>query len=172
MALRFTLDPELTPGLRDQLVSLWTDVTNAGGAVGFVAPVGRADVAPEAERRYAALSEGRAHMVAGFAGDRLAATAFLTFNTHRLMRHWALLYTVMIDPSLQGRGHGAELMRAAERTGRDLGLEGLKLTCRGGMGLERFYASAGYKEVGRVPAAIRVAPGDDRDDITMWLPLT
>ncbi|MDX3237646.1 GNAT family N-acetyltransferase [Streptomyces sp. ME03-5709C] len=172
MALRFTLDPELTPALRDQLVSLWTDVTNAGGAVGFVAPVGRADVALEAERHYAALSEGRAHMVAGFAGDRLAAATFLTFNTHRLMRHWAWLYTVMVDPSLQGRGYGARLLQAAERAGRDLGLEGLKLTCRGGMGLERFYTSAGYEEVGRVPAAIRVAAGDDRDDITMWRPLT
>jgi GNAT superfamily N-acetyltransferase len=172
MALRFTLDPELTPELRGQLVSLWTDVTNAGGAVGFVAPVGRGDVAPEAERHYTALSEGRAHMVAGFDGDRLAASTFLTFNTHRLMRHWAWLYTVMVDPALQGRGHGAELLQAAEGVGRDLGLEGLKLTCRSGMGLERFYASAGYKEVGRVPAAIRVAAGDDRDDITMWLPLT
>ncbi|NEE33044.1 GNAT family N-acetyltransferase, partial [Streptomyces sp. SID7982] len=29
----------------------------------------------------------------------------------------------------------------------------------------------GYKEVGRVPDAIRVAPGDDRDDIIMLLPL-
>ena len=29
----------------------------------------------------------------------------------------------------------------------------------------------GCKEVGRVPVAIRVAPGDDRDDITMWLAL-
>ena len=106
MALRFTLDPELTPALRDQILSLWTDVSNAGGAVGFVAPVGRADVALEAERHYAALSEGRAHMVAGFAGDRLAAATFLTFNTHRLMRHWAWLYTVMVDPSLQGRGYG------------------------------------------------------------------
>ena len=29
----------------------------------------------------------------------------------------------------------------------------------------------GYQEVGRVPAAIRVAPGNDRDDITLLLPL-
>lgn len=34
------------------------------------------------------------------------------------------------------------------------------------------YAFCGYREVGRVPGAIRVAPGDDRDDVSMLLPLT
>lgn len=51
------------------------------------------------------------------------------------------------------------------------GIEAVRLGCRGGLGLEHFYAACGYKEVGRVPGAIRVAPGDDRDDITMLLPL-
>ncbi|MFJ4850934.1 MULTISPECIES: GNAT family N-acetyltransferase [unclassified Streptomyces] len=171
MALRFTLDPELTADLRSQLVTLWTDVTNAGGAVGFVAPVTAADVAPQAEGRCEAISGGRAHLIAGFEDGRLAATAFLTLNTHRLMGHWAWLYTVMVDPAHQGRGHGADLLREAERAARELGLEGLRLTCRSGMGLDRFYASVGYKEVGRTPGAIRIAAGDDRDEITMWLPL-
>lgn len=51
------------------------------------------------------------------------------------------------------------------------GIDAIRLGCRGGLGLEHFYASCGYKEVGRVPGALRVAPGDDRDDITMLLPL-
>ncbi|MFE2364891.1 GNAT family N-acetyltransferase, partial [Streptomyces virginiae] len=51
------------------------------------------------------------------------------------------------------------------------GIDAIRLTCRGGLGLEHFYSSCGYKEVGRVPGAVRVAPGDDRDDITMLLPL-
>ena len=38
-------------------------------------------------------------------------------------------------------------------------------------GRGRFYGRCGYKEVGRVPGAIRVAPGDDRDDIYMLLTL-
>ena len=46
-----------------------------------------------------------------------------------------------------------------------------RLGVRGGEGTERFYETVGFKEVGRVPAAIRVAPDDHRDDITMWLPL-
>lgn len=38
MTLHFALDPELTPELRAEIVTLWTDATNAGGAVGFVPP--------------------------------------------------------------------------------------------------------------------------------------
>lgn len=35
------------------------------------------------------------------------------------------------------------------------------------MGTEEFYARCGYREVGRIEGAIRVAPGGDRDDILM-----
>ncbi|MFJ8010419.1 GNAT family N-acetyltransferase [Streptomyces fagopyri] len=175
MPLTFTLfteDTKPTPALPDQLLALWTDVSNAGGAVGFVPPVTPADIRPRAEAHLSAMAEGRTRLLAAFTTDgRLAATAFLSFNDHPLMRHWAWLYTVMVDPALQGRGYGAELLREAERQARDLGLDALRLTCRGGEGLERFYASCGYKEVGRVPEAIRVAPGDDRDDVVMLLPL-
>lgn len=168
----FTEDTKPPPALPDQLLTLWTDVTNAGGAVGFVPPVTPADIRPRAEAHLGAVAEGRTRLLAAFTADgRLAATAFLSFNDHPLMRHWAWLYTVMVDPALQGRGYGAELLQEAERQARDLGLDALRLTCRGGEGLERFYASCGYKEVGRVPEAIRVAPGDDRDDISMLLPL-
>lgn len=88
-----------------------------------------------------------------------------------LMQHWRMLKRVMVAPACQGLGYGAELMAEAERIARGWGLAGLQLTARGGMGLEKFYGRCGYTEVGRVPGAIRVAPGDDRDDITFWLDL-
>ncbi|MYS93450.1 MULTISPECIES: GNAT family N-acetyltransferase [Streptomyces] len=172
MPLTFTLDPAVTPALRDGLLDLWTDVSNAGGAVGFVPPVTREDVRPELLRHFAAMSEGRARLLAGHDEEgRVAATAFLTFNTHHLMTHWLWLYTVMVHPRHQGKGYGRDLLAAAEEAARGLGFEAIRLTCRGGLGLERFYASCGYKEVGRVPGAIRVGPGDDRDDVFMLLPL-
>ncbi|MCL2734015.1 MAG: GNAT family N-acetyltransferase, partial [Actinomycetia bacterium] len=103
---------------------------------------------------------------------RIAATAFLTYNDHRLMRHWMWLYTVMVHPRHQGSGYGRTLMDAVERAARTFpGIEAIRLTCRGGTGVDRFYGGCGYKEVGRVPGAIRVAPGDDRDDIAMMLTL-
>jgi len=172
--LTFALDPEPTPALLDQLTGLWTDVSNSGGAVGFAdLPVALETVRPEAERYATALAEGRSRLLGGLGeDDRLAATAFFTFNTHRLQRHWCWLNTVMVHPSLQGGGHGRTLLAEAERHARGLGLEALRLTCRGGMGLEDFYARCGYKEVGRVPGGLRVDAGDYRDDVMMWLPLT
>ncbi|MER5716924.1 GNAT family N-acetyltransferase [Streptomyces sp. NPDC002132] len=173
MPLTFTLDPAVTPDLRDGVLDLWTDVSNAGGAVGFVAPVSREAIRPELVRALAQIAEGRTRLLVGHdESGRVAATAFITFNTHRLMTHWVWLYTVMVHPEHQGKGHGRDLLAAAAEAARGFdGVEAIRLSCRGGLGLEDFYASCGYKEVGRVPGAIRVAPGDDRDDITLLLPL-
>ncbi|MGI5137899.1 MULTISPECIES: N-acetyltransferase family protein [unclassified Streptomyces] len=173
MPLTFVFDPAMTPELRDGVLDLWTDVSNAGGAVGFVAPVTREEIRPESLKHLAAMSEGRTRLLVGHDEDgRVAATTFLTFNTHRLMKHWLWLYTVMVHPRHQGKGYGRDLLAAAADAARGIeGIEAVRLTCRGGLGLENFYGSCGYKEVGRVPDAIRVAPGDDRDDITMLLHL-
>ncbi|MCF6524699.1 GNAT family N-acetyltransferase [Streptomyces sp. JJ36] len=168
----YELDPVPTPELRDQLLRLWTDVSNAGGSVGFVPPVTPEDVRPELLGRLRAMAEGRSRLLTGRDGDRVVATAFLTLNTHRLMRHWVWLSTVMVEPARQGTGVGRELMAAAAEAARGLeGVRGIRLTLRAGGGLERFYASCGYQEAGRVPDAIRVAEGSYRDEVTMWLPL-
>ncbi|MFD5097712.1 GNAT family N-acetyltransferase [Streptomyces albidochromogenes] len=173
MALTFALDPRIGPGLRDGVLALWADVSNAGGAVGFVPPVTVDDIRPEWVKHLAAMSDGRTRLLVGYDEEgAVAATVFITYNTHRLMRHWVWLYTVMVHPSHQGKGYGRDLMAAAEDAVRGFGgIDAIRLTCRGGTGVDRFYASCGYKEVGRVPGAIRVAPGDDRDDIVMLLPL-
>lgn len=55
MTLHFTLDPEPTAGLRAEIITLWTDVSNAGGAVGFVPPVTEERVRPTAEQQLAGL---------------------------------------------------------------------------------------------------------------------
>ncbi|MFC9504889.1 GNAT family N-acetyltransferase [Streptomyces sp. NPDC057002] len=173
MPLTFTLDPAVTPDLRDGILDLWADVSNAGGAVGFVPPVVREDIRPSLLKHFASMAEGKVRLLVGHDEEgRVAATAFLTLNTHHLMTHWLWLYTVMVHPRHQGKGYGRDLLGAAAEAARGLdGIGAIRLTCRGGIGLERFYESCGYKEVGRIPGAIRVAPGDDRDDVIMLLPL-
>ncbi|MEU1847750.1 GNAT family N-acetyltransferase [Streptomyces sp. NPDC019990] len=173
MPLTFTLDPAVTPGLRDGLLDLWADVSDAGGAVGFVPPVTREDIRTALLQYFTLMSEDKGRLLVGHDEEgRVAATAFLALNTHRLSAHWLWLYTVMVHPRHQGKGYGRELLTAAADVARDLeGIEAIRLSCRGGIGLERFYESCGYKEVGRIPGAIRVAPGDDRDDVIMLLPL-
>ncbi|MET9496631.1 GNAT family N-acetyltransferase [Streptomyces sp. NPDC006552] len=171
--LTLTLDPVLDPGLVDGVLSLWADVTNAGGAVGFVPPVTPDDIRPALDTHLTAIAAGRTRLLVARDGDgAVAATAFLVPSPHRLMRHHLWLYTVMVHPRHQGKGYGRALMSAAEEAARGFeGVEALRLTCRGGTGADSFYAACGYQEVGRIPGAIRVAPGDDRDDIHMMLPL-
>ncbi|MFK3980019.1 GNAT family N-acetyltransferase [Micromonospora sp. NPDC050397] len=172
MTLRFVFDPELTPELRQQLVTLWTVVTNAGGAVGFVAPVTEELVRPLAEAAFAGIADGPDRLLVGYTDENRPA-AFLIFTSNRfaLKEHWQVLKRVMVHPGLQGTGNGVALMAEAERLGRKLGLEALQVTVRGGLNLERFYQRCGYREVGRLPGALRLAPDDDRDEILMWLPL-
>lgn len=172
MALRFVLDPDLTPELRKDIVALWVDVVNAGGAVGFVAPVTAAEVRTIADPTLAAIADGLDRLLLGYAGDRLVAMAIFTDNRFHQKTHYRVLTRVMVHPDCQGEGYGVELTRAAERIGRQWGLAALHITVRDGVGLDRFYRRLGYREVGRLPGALRVAAGDDRDELHMWLDLS
>ncbi|NUP50971.1 MAG: GNAT family N-acetyltransferase [Catenulispora sp.] len=170
MALTFRVHTEIPDDLREQLVDMWVEATNAGGAVGFVAPVERAAVDAHAFR---AFGVGLDLLLVG-SDEHGEPAAFLVVTDHRfaLMDHARLLKTVVVHPKHQGRGHGAELMREAERVARTLdGVELLTLTCRGGLGLEGFYAKCGYTEVGRIPRMLRVGADDYRDEIHMALSL-
>ncbi|MBB2909269.1 GNAT superfamily N-acetyltransferase [Streptosporangium becharense] len=165
--LSFVVDPELTGALTDELIDCWTDVTNAGGSVGFVPPVTPDDIRPTAVRSFAACGETD-HLLVGFTPEgRVACWLILGDTGSPLRAHWRWVLRVMVHPKHQGRGYGALLLRAADDAARGLGAEALHLTVRGGTGTDGFYARLGYTEVGRIPKAIRPTPGDDRDEIYM-----
>lgn len=172
MGVVFEVDPKLTGELREQVTELWAEVVNSGGAVGFLPPVTAADVRPTAELAFDAVESGRDRLVVGTDQGRLVALLFVVGSAHLLKGHWRTLARVMVMPGSQGRGYGAALMREAERVAREAGLTGLHVLVRSGMGTEDFYAKLGYREVGRLPGALRVAVGDDRDEISMWLSLS
>ncbi|WP_407663347.1 GNAT family N-acetyltransferase [Micromonospora musae] len=172
VSLRFVLDPELTPELREQIVMLWADVSNAGGAVGFVPPVTTADVRALADPTFAGITGGPDRLLLGYEGERLVAALIFADNRFTLKAHWCVLKRVMVHPDTQGKGYGSELMREAERIGRTLGFEALHVTLRDGLGLDHFYGRLGYREIGRLPRALRVTSGDDRDEVLMWLDLS
>jgi GNAT superfamily N-acetyltransferase len=171
MGLSFELDPPLTPDLRAAILALWVEVTNAGGAVGFVPPVTADDVRPIADATLDAVAAGPDHLLAGFDDDALVALLFIVDNRHALKDHWRVLKRVMVAPASQGRGYGVAIMREAADVAQKMGLAALQLTVRGGTGTEAFYTRLGYSQVGRVPGALRIAAGDDRDEIIMWLDL-
>lgn len=184
MTLEFVADPELTDLLQAEIVACWTDVTNAGGAVGFVPPVSMDDVQLTAREQFAGVLAGRDRLVLGreTEGERaggLAAVAFLVGNTFAFTAHWQTVKRVMVHPDFQGRGHGYRLMAELAAVAREAGVEQLHLDCRGGTGNELFYKKCGYNEIGRIHKGLKLPerPGDEpgatpyRDLILMALEL-
>lgn len=165
---RFELDP--TPfdeGFVDDVVALWTDVSNAGGAVGFVPPVESADVEPLARATLRAVEEGPDHLVTARVDGELAGLAFLVHRPGALFRHWATVKRLQVHPHRQGTGLGGRLLVAVHDAARSLGLEHVRLSVRGGTGTEGFYLQYGWEEIVRIPRSIRVADDDIRDEL--WL---
>jgi len=172
MELEFTVDPPLTDKLRAEVVACWTDVSNAGGAVGFLPPVTMDDVEPVAAKSFTGVAAGGDRLIVGRAPTadgpgRLAAVAFITDDQFQLTEHWRTVKRVMVHPDFQGYGLGARLMAEVERVGRAMGLEQLVLDCRGGTGNDEFYKKCGYSEFGRLRGGLKLAADDYRDRILM-----
>ena len=104
---------------------------------------------------------GRQHLVA--AGD-LDGVVFLRPGTDPRTAHRADVLRLMVHPAGQGRGLGRRLLEAAADHARALGLEQLLLSARGGTTLPAFYARLGWTPVGVFPGALRLGPGDLRDE--------
>ncbi|MGW1278905.1 GNAT family N-acetyltransferase [Streptomyces tsukubensis] len=116
-------------------------------------------LAPDASRIITATIDGE---LAGWLNVRR--------DRFELIAHWGTVHHVQTRPAIRGLGVGGALMEEARRVARDeMALEQLHLAARGGVGLEGFYGRLGWKEVGRWPGALRLAAGDDRDEILMIL---
>ncbi|CAA9280867.1 MAG: Acetyltransferase [uncultured Blastococcus sp.] len=154
-------------GLRRALLACWTDVSNAGGAVGFVPPVTEDDIAPVLDRLLEGVHSGRDVLCLLTVDGATAGFATLVGSSLPLRRHWATVLRVQVHPFRQGQGLGRVLMDGVHGIARSRGWEFLYLSARGGTGVDAFYRGLGYAEIGRLPGAIRVAPGDDRDEILL-----
>lgn len=151
-------------------MEVWVDVSNAGGAVGFAPPppsVTYEDVRPVADVALRTVREGRDHVVVAFDDASIVGFAFLEHRPGPLFRHWATVKRLQVHPTLRGRGIGTALLRACHEFGRELGLEALHLTVRGGTGTEVFYEAHGYEPIATIPRAIMLSPGDVRSELYM-----
>ncbi|MEW2416055.1 GNAT family N-acetyltransferase [Streptomyces sp. NPDC046866] len=174
--VQLTRPEGVPPGLRAQLADCWAAVVNAGGAViapGLpMPPVRPADAAPVVERLVRGLDPVRSRLLVARSGGAPAGWLVLHRDPHPLIAHCGVVNHVQTHPRFRGRGIGTALMTGVAAVARDgMGLERLQLSARSGCGLEDFYRRLGWVEVGRWPGALRVAPGDDRDDVLMGLAL-
>lgn len=148
-------------------------MSNAGGAVGLpFLPVGYDEVVSVAEVLIAGLDPQRSRLLLATVGGELAGWLNIRRDPLPLVAHWGTVHHVQTHLAHRGTGVGAALMHRARDTAQaDMGLEQLRLAARAGVGLENFYRRLGWKEIGRWPGALRLAPGDDRDEILMALTL-
>ncbi|WP_371651842.1 GNAT family N-acetyltransferase [Streptomyces mirabilis] len=166
-----TAPGEVTPELRQALIGCWIEVTNAGGAAGFpFPPIDASQAAPAVDSLIEGLVPETSRLVVASINGNLAGWLNVRRDPFEVISHWGTLHHVQTRTGLRGRGFGAALMNHVRDIARDeMGLEQLHLAARGGVGLEDFYGRLGWKEIGRWPGALRLAPGDDRDEILMIL---
>ncbi|MCX5400673.1 GNAT family N-acetyltransferase [Streptomyces sp. NBC_00102] len=162
---------EVSSDLRRQLVSCWIAVTNIGGAAGFpFPPVRDDDVEPAVDDLLGHLDPSRSRLLVARFGEDVAGWVLLRHDPFRLVAHWGSVHHLQTHPDFRGRGVGSALMRELRTVARDeLGLEQLRLAARGKEGLEDFYGHLGWREAGRWPGALRLAPDDTRDEVLMLL---
>jgi len=157
----------LDPALRSDLLDTWVAVTDAGGSVGFTAPAPVPEIAAMLDASLARVAAGEDALGVLRDGQRGVGMGLLVAGPGALTRHWRTVLRVMVHPDHQGSGAGLLLMHGLHHAAQRLGLEQLQLTVRGGEELEQFYERLGYTIVGRHPGAVRVSPGDDRDEIML-----
>ena len=169
--IQLTDPDDADPAVREELTACWVAVTNAGGAAGFpFPPVSADDVAPAVDALAARLDPGRTRILLARADGALAGWVVLSRDPSPLVAHWGTVNHLQTQPALRGRGIGSALMHRLRDVARDeMGLEQLHLAARGGTGLEDFYTRLGWKETGRWPGKLRLAPDDTRDEILMIL---
>jgi GNAT superfamily N-acetyltransferase len=173
---RFTRPSDVDGSLRGELAGCWAAVVDAGGAVippdCPPPPVTPAALRPAVDRLVESLAPEHGILLTATLDSTLAGWLVLRREAHPLEAHCGVVNHVQTRVGLRGRGVGAALMRRVRHVAQeDMGLDRLKLSVRAGLGLEHFYRKAGWTEVGRWPGALRLAPGDDRDEILMSLAL-
>lgn len=160
------------PAVCRQLLQCWQEVSNAGGAVGFpFPPVSEEQVLVALDAMIQSLDEPANRLLLATINGKLAGWLFLAGNANELTAHWARVLRVQTALNFRNRGVGRALMDEVARAAtEDLALEQLHLELRSGMGLENFYNSCGWQEIGRWPKALRF-PDSDQDEVLMALPL-
>jgi GNAT superfamily N-acetyltransferase len=152
------------------LVSLWHQVAQAGGVVGFADSVDRAEVARLVAPMVDDLRTGRALAVAADQGRRLVGAALLHPGPGT-RAHTGHLDVLMVEPALTGCGLGRELLTALLHGARDRGLDRVGVEFARDDRVQRFFQRFGFEVWGRRPGWQRTAPGLDRDEIVMGVML-
>jgi len=148
------------------LVTLWQQVAEAGGPVGFALPVVRADIAARAAALVDEVRSGRLLGVAANRARRLVGAGFLRPG-RGVQQHTGRIELVLVGPDQQRAGLGDRLMTELLDRARDRGLRRLEVAIPDGAGLAGFFGRFGFAEWGRRPGWIIMSADDERDEVVL-----
>lgn len=148
------------------LVTLWHQVAQAGGVVGFAKEVDRADIARSAVPMVEDLRQGRMLGVAADQGRRLVGVGLLRPGVGA-RAHTGRLELLAVEPALTGCGLGRALLETLLATARERGLDRLTVEFAQDERVGRFFERFGFTTWGRRPGWQRTAAGPDRDEVIM-----
>ena len=162
---------DVRPELRRDLIECRIAVSNSGGAVEVpFPPVSSGEVEPVADKLIAGLEPRFSRPLFAMVDGVLAGWLSIRRESPPVVMHWGTVNSVQTHPRFRGYGIGTGLMNRVRQVAREeMGLEQLQLAARAGMGLEQFYGRLCWREIGRWPGALRLGPGDDRDEVLTFL---
>lgn len=144
------LVPTIDDALRAEMIAMWQEVTELGGAVGARPGASLDEYHGMLDRHAAKMAEGKGflYVMRDRASDELLGFAWWIIGEAHDAEHIATIKRLQISPAHQGEGLGRVLMdhlhipEVIDRLGD--GVDFLHLQYRAGNGLGGWYATYGY----------------------------
>jgi GNAT superfamily N-acetyltransferase len=135
----------------DGLADVLLDCVRGGASVGFMQPLPRERARAFWERVAGDVAAGGRALLVAEDGEGVAGTVQLVLDLPENQPHRADLSKLLVHRRARGRGVGAALLAAAERTARECGRTLLVLDTITDSDAERLYTRGGWTRVGVIP---------------------
>lgn len=146
------LDAAATEKNLDDLCCILMDSVAGGAAIGFMAPVSKADAKRFwSEDVKAAVESGSKRLFGAFVDGSLVGTVQLVVRMPPNQPHRAEISKMVVHPNGRRRGLGKALMNAALGAARRAGKTLVTLDTRTGDVSEALYRSVGFERAGVIP---------------------
>ena len=162
------LDANQARVLVPQLATLLQEVVNAGGTVGFMPPVSSEEATIYWLNVVQALETPLRVLLVARDGTKIVGTTQLDLCGRSNGLHRAEVMKVMVHPSRQSQGIGAQLMQAIELEAQREGRTTLVLDTREGEPSERLYDKTGFIKAGSIPNYARSGDGSLHTTVYMY----
>jgi GNAT superfamily N-acetyltransferase len=135
----------------DELSDILVEAVALGASVNFMAGFSREEGGVFWRKQLPGVANGERQLFVGEDGERLVATAMLTFAPQPNAPHRAEVSKMLVLSRARRQGLGRRLLMRVEEAAREAGRTLLMLDTESGSAGDRLYRSCGWSEIGRVP---------------------